>query len=399
MHFEEAILATFYSTNYVIYFAVLLYPFFPLIKQWNSLIGNICELIIILLLFFLGFLDLSGKGIKIKTSLWELAFFLFLLIYLIVDYDNLYDSLSGLRIFFFYICLFKVLNKRLNNKSLEVKYILKMCMLVTFVMSFGAITQFVFPELITRFHPLDSLRELRSKSNYISFSFYNRAFSFMTDPNVLSVYLVFNYMLLKSFVKENFNNKYVIFFQMIVLTAIILTQSRTGYIIFLCYILLDFMRERKEKKKLKRNNIIYLLIFLGVIFWGSIEFRDRILRFIRIDTLFNGNGRIIKTQNFLDDLFMQEPFNLFFGNGLTAGREIIFENSYLLCIYMFGIAGAIIFLFLLIGNFNTAFKEKNFIATICFLLANVVGDYLLIPQVTMVVIIIWMYNNRKKWSN
>lgn len=371
--------------DYIIIVTILIYPFFPIIKEWNSILGLILELIILAGLCIKAFLRRNSNQIRLHTKKVVVYFITFLLFYLMLNIKNTYAAFSGFRAILMYLLLYEVLMKENSNKKDNIKISAKTNASVAYIMSIGCIVQFIMPDIIKNLHNPAVWSELRWKTSWQAFGVNNRAISFMTDPNVLGVFLAFSllgvYLLYK-----NTQIKSYIWGMSIMFISIILTQSRTAIFLILIYGVASLLRDFLKRGTIKLSKMI--LIIVASVVMGSLFFlyRDTILGYIRIETLLDGNGRLDKNNIHLLNLF-NNPISLLFGNGLFDGRAIIFENVYLLVIYMFGCVGTVFFILLISQYFKEIIVIENLEIIICYLAACFVGDYILIPQITMVVLI------------
>ena len=368
-------------TSYFFYSLLFIYPFFPLIKEKINTIGNAAELLLIVALF-LGSI-FYGKGKKIGAGLAKSVtpLLFFTIVYLILGSSDYYDSFSAFRVYLLYISVTQLF--LIRSDIIDYKKVITILMLTCIVMSLGAVLQFINPSIITNLHTTESLSQLRFKSDFKAFSVYNRAISFMLDPNILSIFLCFNMMAIIQFFKSRDKNFFFIFTIVLSLIGCALSQSRTGLIVIITYLLFQFFQWIVTTHKVRTIGFFVFFVAICVCaFWLLTNFQF-ILQFLRVDTLLSANGRTVNSQNMWRDLNEQNIVHFLFGNGLTTGRNIIFENSYLLCFYSFGLIGSIAFLICFFALIIPLINRNNWIPIICFAIVNIVGDYLLIPQVTL----------------
>lgn len=371
----------------VLYFLFIVYPFLPLIKDYSLVIGNVLEMFLIILLFVSAFLVTDNRNIVVKISKWILILLIIISIYFFINTLDLYDALSALRIFLLYIALGESIKTCMNSNAKSCKMIINISMWIVIIMGIGAVIQFIFPELIKNMHARDSLLALRYKTDWQAFSRFNRAISFMNDPNVLATYFCFNIFMVHQYFKGNrTKNKLYYFFYTVSILGCVLTQSRTGILLLGIYFFVNIIHSSIFSMNISRFKIIlYIILVCGVLFW-SITHISEILMYLRIDTLLSGNGRFESYNLNLKAILSQSTIPLLFGNGLTSGRSIIFENSYLLCFYMFGILGFCAIVFIIANIYRSDITKENIYFVLCFLIVCYVGDYVLIPQIAIYVI-------------
>lgn len=375
-----------------VYFLIIIYPLLPIIKETSLILGNIIEGAILLILFFSLIIqkdDIDWKiGVPTKTFIALNVLIIVTLFYLSDCFDSdIYDVFSAVRVLLFYILFIGILRKLLISGQVNIKKLITVIDILLILFSIGAIIQFVNPDLFLLFHNSTTMVDLRSKSDFIAFSIFNRTFSFFNDPNVFGVFSVFGFFI--CFEEKNKTNKLLSYTAMSgSIVSILLSQSRTAIILFFMFFLLRFMLSIT----LKRNIKVFQLFFMFFILCGFIYFifvnLDSIIDYLRVDTLLTGNGRVAGSAAKFDYIINQSPFGLIFGNGMGIARDIIFENSYLLLIYQQGILGFLIFwgtAVFLLGDSLIIFE--NIPVLICYLGAIYVGDYILIPQITYLVIL------------
>ena len=173
--------------------------------------------------------------------------------------------------------------------------------------------------------------------------------------------------------------------------GLVLTQSRTGIFLFIIYIVSSLVVGQIRNKHVSINRLIIISGIGVLVICVVINNWDNILTFLRVDTLMNGNGRVEKNAMQIETFFTN-TLKLILGNGLFDGREIIFENSYLMILYMFGIIGTIFWVLLSSIVFKNIFCAANIEILLCYGAAIFVGDYILIPQVTLVAILCLISN-------
>ena len=373
-------------------FLIFIYPFFPFIKEHYFLFSNILELLLIIYLFFSS---IEYKNKSFYCNKFLMIFSIFYYIFVIFFSNDVYEELSGVRIYLFYIYLFLGLINDIKKNVISVDVIIKTNLLSCSIMIIGALIQFVFPYIIQNIHSIENYTNLRMKTNFIPFSIYNRAISFMLDPNILGVYFTFNYILIKH--STNIKKKKI--FYVLLFIAIILTQSRTAIILFVTYNIFNSLDNYYRKKGMTKQQFIKLMILFSVLIFILLFFMDSIINYLRIDTLLSGNGRFEKNIINIDNFMHEDISYILFGGGITSGRDIIFENIVLIFLNTFGIVGTLIHLVLLY-NFFKPYYNVDFRCTLfIWILSNLVGDYFIIPQVSYLVIldlIITYYSNLEK---
>lgn len=393
-------------------FMFLFFPLLPYIKYKNILIGNCIEIFILLFSYMsITFLILKNKNNKFLIVQFFLMN-LYLVIYLLYGIFSRYGILEGLsafRIYFepvlFVVALIIIYKFRgLNNVLNVVKYSVYPLIIL---LAFGII-QIFYPNLIRNIYDLEMQSKLLFKTNFVAFSSYNRVISLMNDPNVYGVYLFFMYCILDNLYHNKFLNKKL--YNVLILLTIInifATNSRQALLLLLIYICFNNIIRIFKKAYLKKmhmslnifTKMFILMTIIIVIIYNLNYFLEKI---IRVDTLLNLNGRVEKS--FEIHNFMAQKNNLFtilFGNGINLGREFVFENSYYSLIYQVGIVGIIIYISILNKILRSVITKKNslienkslvvFFAILVFIMY--VGDWILIPQIMILIIInIFTYN-------
>lgn len=371
-----------------------LYPFFPLIKEWNDSAGTILEFAFVIILILFSVLDYKGQNIDFSSTGTEMFSILFIFCYYVIGVINGLESpISGIRCFLLYIFLYSCLQSE-KIKRTELNLFAKAIILGSVISGVGAVIQYIRPELITALHTEEMLISLRYKSDYTAFSQYNRAFSFFNDPNLLGVYMFFSfvlYMRYNEWRQQKKKSTYIIY--ILFLVTIMLSRSRTAIFTTLIYFVVSTIRDFFRKGISPRK----MFVVTAVMFFGTffvVSSWDEILGFLRMDTLATAGGRFIKNDQNIDFLLERDILKFLFGNGLFDGREIIYENSFLTVMYMFGCLGMIIFYLLIVSIFKSGKCEKNVTPLICYLLISYVGDYILIPQISYIFIFLYAFNSK-----
>lgn len=375
----------------IIMLLIIIYPFLPLIKERSGGIGNILEIALIFILF-IGIITQKRGLHTVLIDKNIIIIVCFLLFFLIEGIANEQSAFSGFRTFLFYVFLVFFL---LSIEKKQLYNITSASIIAGIIMAVGALVQFVYPDFISSIHSADLWMDLRSKTDFTAFSIYNRSISFMTDPNILSVYLTFILLIGNIFLIEG-NKKKV--FHLIMIVSIVTTQSRTGIILVVMYYILLLVQNMLTKRTVKPVTlIIFSLVFVIGLSYVALKWNS-IISFLRIDTFLNGNGRAENNITNLDYIFSKNIWNVLFGIGLGNGQSYIFENSYYLLMYMFGVLGCVMFLFFIYKIIKPICTRKNIILVIIYLVACLVGDYILIPHVTYV-FLIGLVMSKVKYSN
>lgn len=371
---------------------ISIYPFLPIIKEWNVWGGLVIELLILLFVGMTSLIKLKNGIAVLALNQYAVMLSVLLLVYCFINIKNTYIAFSGLRTFFLYIFFYTIENDVDGRSCGIVKTTSYASMAVAAIMSGGCIIQFIYPEIMKTMHNPMAWDELRAKTDWTPLGIYNRAISFMTDPNVLSVYLAFSLFLTFILFKKEKRNIYL-FFMFFESVSVVLTQSRTGMFIVVIYMLLSVVMEFIRERHLTwyKTFVVCLSGLLGL--YVLINKLDIILKFLRVDTLASGNGRAEKNILHLN-LYFSDVLKIILGNGLFDGRKIIFENSYLSIAYMFGIIGSFILLILACFLFKDLIKCENAELLLCYAAVAFVGDYILIPQITLVVILCLLANSK-----
>lgn len=353
---------------------IIIYPFLPLIKERSGMAGNLLELLLIIML-------LGELIIKNKVDKYIVLTSLFLMFFLIEGIVNEQYAFSGFRIFLFYIFLMFYL---LKVNKVQLYRIATACIFAGVIMACGALLQFVYPDAISAVHAPDIWIDLRLKTDFTAFSIYNRAISFMTDPNILSVYLTFIFCVGNELLDIGIKKR---MFQVVMIASICTTQSRTGLFLIILYLLLVFTKNFFTKRSIKPITLIIVSLFLGGGIYYIISHWSMLVTFLRIDTILSGNGRAGNNIVNIKYIFDNNIWSILFGVGLGNGQTYIFENSYYLLLYIFGVLGSGLLVLLIYKMLKSIWIRQNIILGMVYLVACLVGDYILIPHVTYVLLI------------
>lgn len=379
----------------VLSFFLFVYPFLPIVKEWSSFLGNFLEIILLILLLICSFCQSEFRRPVFKININIALLFLLLIVATFLGYKDFINALSGLRVFLIYIFLFQSIT---YQKYIDYDKLIKVMLLTSTIMGVGALIQFIAPELIVIFHTAKAIGMYRSKSDFQAFSIYNRAISFMTDPNILGVYLALMFQVLQVYYhgKKKEIKYYIVC--IIQLLGILATQSRTGIVILLIYASILVGKTLVIKKEISTKKFVCLLTMLiSFVCFISVKW-DFVKKYLRFDTILSGNGRYIQNVRRWNMLKESEIIKIFFGHGLTNGRTIIFENSYLLTYYLFGIVGFTVFFFVIFNYIKHSINAdiNNLILVVSYFAVCFVGDYILIPQITYILICCLKINNSIK---
>ncbi len=378
------------------YLLIIIYPFLPIIKERSTLIGNIFEIIILSFLAIGMFYKKNGSSFRISKRLIFLILVIALMtgMYMTDFFDvELYDLFSASRVFFFYLLLLVNVTNLISNDIAMCKRIVILLSITTIIFTLGALIQFFLPEVILDIHGPDALIELRRKSDFIAFSFYNRVMSFMIDPNLFGVFMAFNAISLfqlKKFVKGSLKLSIILGCSIV---SILLSQSRSALVIVLLYFIFRYLEHIKNIGKINFKDLLLPILVFTLFDCFLYLNSDSVAEYLRMETILDGNGRIAHNIVRYNYILNQNMFNILFGNGLSIGRDIVFENSYLLMVYELGIIGSLILLFWMFFMTKDIFSySDNIIFGICYLVVNFVGDYILVPQITYIVIVYSLLN-------
>lgn len=368
---------------------VALYPFLPLLREWNASLGTVVELVAVLLLVAIVFVKAAKGEFSLSVVIAFALISLFLLMYCLVGClagAEVYEAVSGFRSIYLPFLVLLSLGSG-GGWSRISRTMPKVVIFVALCMSIGCIVQFVLPDIVKSLHNPSAWDALRDKTDWIPLSEYNRALSFMNDPNILSVLLCSALFVVVDSVRGfHLVDKKLVLLIVVIVLGIILTRSRTGLILMAMYAILSFAFFLRSKK-IKPVWIHALVIGAFLAMYFAMTFTDEIVSYMRVDTLLTGNGRF--DNNVLHYELLSENLPVFlFGHGLFDGRSITFENSYLLCLYMFGIVGLSIFS-ILSFVLCRPFIGKNPVSVLCCGAALFVGDYILIPQIS-IYMLIWL---------
>lgn len=374
-------------------FIAIIYPFFPLMKEWSTSSGNILELIIIFMLSIVTIVTIDNSRIILKLSVSHILLLLLLVFYTLLS-SNIVDGFSAFRIFLLYIILYDSLIE-ISSKQ-QIQQIISAIIIVGVIMALGALIQFAFPDIIKSFHNPSAWYDLGAKTNFIPFNILNRAVSFLNDPNVLGVYIS-SVIILIFEASKYVKIRYIKSILLIMCISIISSQSRTAIFILLIYFILKSIVWLFGSNQI---NIFWLLsIGLVIVVVMILLYKNitSVSEYLRVNTLLNGNGRVSRNHLYVQNLLAQNTNHLLFGNGLTVGRSgMVFENIYLMFFYSFGFIGCIILTIFMILSFKKIFILSNTIPIICYLIINYVGDYFFIPLISIIYLFIFTFNLLKK---
>lgn len=377
---------------------LFLFPFLPYIKEFNFILGNIIELSLICVIIIINICS-NLKKIN-KVVFFQMIIILFFILFLLINIrsKNLSDGLSALRIYIEpFIIGISFTNIYVKFGKSGITKILSTILLSVLIICILGIIQFIFPDIILKIRPSGMYKVLRPKSDFISLSVYNRVMSIMNDPNVYSVFLVVIYPIvdLLKYSNDKFFKR-IYLYKLLIITNIILTNSRQGMILILFYIIISKFINRylhefsniiinlKLILKYIINTIILILTILNID-----KIINSVLEIFRIDTLHNLNGREDKNTIVKKMLFDRDFIYILFGNGLNTGREFIFENSFNLIISQVGIIGIFIVIFVYFIFYKSfpikskGFIKREYIYILTFIILMYSGDYILIPQVSI----------------
>lgn len=373
---------------------LFIYPFLPIVKEWTLLWGNILEILLLISLLICSVCQGEFRQPVIRINIYTVLLILLLIVATFMGYKDIINALSGLRVFLIYVFLFQSIT---YQKYLNYNKLLRVMLLTATIMAVGALIQFIAPNLIVIFHTSEAIRMYRPKSDFQPFSIYNRAISFMTDPNILGVFLALMFQVLQVYYHGKKKDIKYYLVCIIQLLGILATQSRTGIMTLLIHALV-LAGETLVIKKISTKKLVCLLtISISFVCFISVKW-DFVKNYLRIDSLLSGNGRVIQNIERWNMLKESEIINSFFGHGLTNGRAIIFENSYLLVYYLFGIAGFTVFSFVIYIYVKRSINAdiNNLIMVVSYFAVCLVGDYILIPQITYILICCLKINNSIK---
>ncbi|WP_310829918.1 O-antigen ligase family protein [Paenibacillus pedocola] len=374
-------------------------PFFPLIKEWSLNLGNMLEIIFILLLFIALIRTIATNNTKFIINVVILySAIITILVLFTLGSKDIIDSISALRLYIEPLIISLSIIILSKYSWTDAFKILKLSLLVLLTISSLAIVQFVYPKLIVNIHSPDYYSILRWKTDFIAFSNYNRSISVFNDPNVLALYLLISLPSIFLFDKiRKIGNLKKYLFVLLVIAAIILTNSRQALVILLFYFVIFLIKNFKGNMFLISFasggilvNILYIL--------GKNEIRERIFDWLRFrnDTV-GLNGRSEDWTYFFNNI----DKSIFFGNGLNTGRSISMENSYLLLVSQIGVIGLIL-LFILFAGFIFILTSYNYpingyaiYPLIAFVLSCIVGDYILISVISSIAIFLVLFGYKR----
>ncbi|AIQ31984.1 hypothetical protein P40081_30565 [Paenibacillus sp. FSL P4-0081] len=375
-------------------------PFFPLIKEWSLNFGNMLEIILILLLCvaLIRIIAINNTRFIINVVLLYSAIIIILVLFTLGSKDII-DSISALRLYIEPLILSLSIIILSKYSFVDAFKILKLNVLVLLTISSLAIVQFVYPEIIVSIHSPDYYSILRWKTDFIAFSNYNRAISVFNDPNVLALYLLLSLPTIFLFDEiKNIGKAKKILFLLLVIGAIILTNSRQALFILFFYFIVFLIRNYKRNILLISFASGGILIAVLYVF-GKGEIKEKIFDWLRFrnDTV-GLNGRSEDWSYFFNNI----DKTIFFGNGLNTGRSISMENSYLLLVSQIGVIGLTLMFVLLAGlifiiiNHNYPINDYAIYPLLAFVLSCLVGDYILISVISSIAVFVILFGYKRK---
>lgn len=372
-------------------FAAGAYPFLPLIKEWSLTIGTIVELALLIGLTGFVFVRMILERFPVALIASFLLLMLFLTAYCFLGGFGV-EALSGFRALALPLIVYLAFYKGEVASDKRVGLAARVTIAAALIMSVGCIVQFVYPEAIKQLHNPENWIVLRSKTDWIPFSQYNRAMSFMNDPNVLSVFLcIALFMHLELISLKDGTSKKDHAISGLLFLGVVLTGSRTGVVLIGAYLILKLPTLlSKAAFSPKKVIVVSAFLLLGMIALAVLF--DEVISYLRIDTLLTGNGRFTRN-SFIFEALGEKDSMFLFGHGLFDGRSITFENSYLLLFYMFGLVGLVMYGALLLVLFRPLLGGFNAAPLLCCAAAFFVGDYVVIPQVSLY-IVLWLLLGR-----
>lgn len=382
------------------YFFLL--PFLPFLKIKHSTMFNLAEGIL-LALFLFKFMPFKHKNSVLniahntiqEDSLLCIFVVLIYSIYGLLMQEQIGDVISGTRIYLTYFLLFGVLckeNLKFNQNALsKLSIALKVS---TVVLTVLGVVQFASPSTFLNLYGehTNVVENLRYKSNFVPLHFYNRVLSLFLDPNIYGVALIFIYDCIKRLDIERKGTQRNTFIYFLIIVNIILSASRTAWVGFFVYQSCMVMFGAKNK----RIKVLYVFMVCGIAIslycFAMSGLFHYVSKMARMNNFIEGAGRfkkdIIFIEHFLDDPSIGA---VLFGYGVNTARNLyqVFENSFFVLLYQFGLVGSVVFILTLC---NLLYKLKidahGKVVLALFLLFNIVGDYFFIPQVTCYVVLI-----------
>jgi hypothetical protein len=351
--------------NKLIYFFSLLIVLYPILNRYRAPIIPFLTLSEFLLIpyYFLYF-----KNSNNKKSLFLILLSIYILINAFLSISsspNIVDLIgTSFRLIFLYFS-----TSIFSFKFFDIKLAKSFLNTVSLVLSFYAITQFIFSFFniyLTTYLPfLEIIGDINIDNQIIDQAFYGiqfRSRSFLNEPAHLATYLILPIFL--NIFKDNKVKPTFSF--LIMILALLASLSMTGIILLIIlFTLAIFIR-------FKKIQIIAFFVFFIIIF--SISFFSGII-FDFFSILLN-----TKIENFMDLLYSNTRFyqifevdyfpsffKALFGHGLNELN--VYLPSYFQIVFSFGIIGFFIYLLFLV---NLLFKSQktNKNLTIIFIFLN-----------------------------
>jgi len=184
-----------------------------------------------------------------------------------------------------------------------------------------------------------------------------RSYGLLTHPNILGIFLLIGFIFLFIKMLNQDNKKYLNYFLLgVIFIGIILTFSRTVFLMLLIFFIIFFVYKIKNKD-FKKNDIYKLSIIFFIIFSNLFIFKNLI--FTRIsDNRLNNISNSERSNQYLESINVIKD-NFFFGVGERNYTLYILDknqsndpyikpvhNIYLLALCELGLFGFIIFILL-----------------------------------------------------
>lgn len=283
--------------------------------------GPLNNLPIILLLFPVFFVK---DSIKLRLGIGEkflLIYALYLFIVTLFHIKSNYNTTYTFNMFFQYLIIY--FSIKIQFDTLSKKYVLQYFRNVGIVISFLSIV-----EAMSGIHIWANILGKTLQSNT------SRVVAIFNHPIVCGCYLVITLILLLVFPVAKKRLQFV--FILVVVSAIVLTQSRSAWIASIFVFITLFFKYKK--RFFNKYYIIYILSFISIILFISLildyNILEKILAFInnRVEgSLDAGEGHIVRIEIILNSIgyWKQNLFKFLFGYGKNYGLIFMKEHPVL----------------------------------------------------------------------
>jgi hypothetical protein len=264
----------------------------------------------------------------------------------IINIPNAFKEIARLlKIFILFIILE-------NNKSYKNYNLLNILKLFTIITVIVAVLQYIDifniknlietyykPESIQYYNLKESLKEMGAFR--ITSTFYN--------PNIYATFLLIPFCIVLTSIFESFSKKDIIY-AAIIIFGIMLSQSRTGFIIMIILIIKNLFEYYKNKKENYRNiiKILVIIILTSLLLYFLLNY-FRLLRLSRIDLGLLSYYRI-SSYTLLFKAFSNSPL---WGKSILCYKNFPFDSEYFVVFFNCGTGGIVVYFYVLYQVFKS----------------------------------------------